>query len=136
MIMEVRNFNLQWLSGVGAAFWGSFAPIQDMLLGVFIFIGIDFIVGCIASYKRAKRRKTRWFFESAKAWNTIYKLAFSLIAVFLSHYLDTKIFDFVDLKLPNMVAGFVCGTEFWSFLENAGDISEHPVFKEIGRAHV
>ena len=131
MIMEVRNFNLQWLSGVGAAFWGSFAPIQDMLLGVFIFIGIDFIVGCIASYKRAKIRKTRWFFESAKAWNTIYKLAFSLIAVFLSHYLDTKIFDFVDLKLPNMVAGFVCGTEFWSFLENAGDISEHPVFKAI-----
>ena len=129
MIMEVRNFNLQWLSGVGAAFWGSFAPIQDMLLGV--FIGIDFIVGCIASYKRAKRRKTRWFFESAKAWNTIYKLAFSLIAVSLSHYLDTKIFDFVDLKLPNMVAGFVCGTEFWSFLENAGDISEHPVFKAI-----
>lgn len=131
MIMEVRNFNLQWLSGVGAAFWGSFAPIQDMLLGVFIFIGIDFIVGCIASCKRAKRRKTRWFFESAKAWNTIYKLAFSLIAVSLSHYLDTKIFDFVDLKLPNMVAGFVCGTEFWSFLENAGDISEHPVFKAI-----
>lgn len=131
MIMEVRNFNLQWLSGVGAAFWGSFAPIQDMLLGVFIFIGIDFIVGCIASYKRAKRRKTRWFFESAKAWNTIYKLAFSLIAVSLSHYLDTKIFDFVDLKLPNMVAGFVCGTEFWSFLENAGDISEHLVFKAI-----
>lgn len=70
-------------------------------------------------------------FESAKAWNTIYKLAFSLIAVSLSHYLDTKIFDFVDLKLPNMVAGFVCGTEFWSFLENAGDISEHPVFKAI-----
>lgn len=131
MIMEVRNFNLQWLSGVGAAFWGSFATIQDMLLGVFIFIGIDFIVGCIASYKRAKRRKTRWFFESAKAWNTIYKLAFSLIAVSLSHYLDTKIFDFVDLKLSNMVAGFVCGTEFWSFLENAGDISEHPVFKAI-----
>ena len=131
MIMEVRNFNLQWLSGVGAAFWGSFAPIQDMLLGGFIFIGIDFIVGCIASYKRAKRRKTRWFFESAKAWNTIYKLAFSLIAVSLSHYLDTKIFDFVDLKLPNMVAGFVCGTEFWSFLENAGDISEHLVFKAI-----
>lgn len=131
MIMEVRNFNLQWLSGVGAAFWGSFAPIQDMLLGVFIFIGIDFIVGCIASYKRAKIRKTRWFFESAKAWNTIYKLAFSLIAVSLSHYLDTKIFDFVDLKLPNMVAGFVCGTEFWSFLENAGDISEHSVFKAI-----
>lgn len=133
MIMEVRNFNLQWFTGVGAALWGSFTPIQDMLLGVFIFIAVDFVVGVIASYKRSKRRKVRWYFESAKAWNTIYKLAFSLIAVSLSFYLDTKIFDFVDLKLPNMVAGFVCGTEFWSFLENAGDISDHPVFRAIRR---
>lgn len=131
MIMEVRNFNMQWLAGAGSTLLGAFAPIQDMLIGVFIFIAIDFVVGCIASYKRAKRRKVKWYFESAKAWNTIYKLAFSLIAVSLSYYLDTKIFDFVDLKLPNMVAGFVCGTEFWSFLENAGDISEHPVFLAI-----
>ena len=122
---------MQWLAGAGSTLLGAFAPIQDMLIGVFIFIAIDFVVGCIASYKRAKRRKVKWYFESAKAWNTIYKLAFSLIAVSLSYYLDTKIFDFVDLKLPNMVAGFVCGTEFWSFLENAGDISEHPVFLAI-----
>ena len=131
MVTEVRNFNLQWFMGIGTSFLGSFAPIQDMLMGVFIFIGVDFVVGCIASYKRSKRRKVRWFFESAKAWNTIYKLAFSLMAVSLSFYLDTKIFNFVDLKLPNMVAGFICGTEFWSFLENAGDISEHPVFRAI-----
>ena len=51
METEVRNFNLQWASGVATALWGSFAPIQDMLIGVFIFIGVDFIVGCIASYK-------------------------------------------------------------------------------------
>lgn len=131
MIYEVRNFSAQWCSGVCASIWGAFAPIQDMLIGVFIFIAIDFVVGCIASYKRSKRRKIKWYFESTKAWNTIYKLAFSLIAVSLSYYLDYKIFDFVDLKLPNIVAGFICGTEFWSFLENAGDISEHPVFKAI-----
>lgn len=131
MIMEVRNFNLQWLAGVGTSLIGVVSPIQDMLSGVFIFIAVDFVVGCVASYKRSKRRKVKWCFESAKAWNTIYKLAFSLMAVSLSFYLDTKIFDFVDLKLPNMVAGFVCGTEFWSFLENAGDISEHPVFLAI-----
>ena len=47
METEVRNFNLQWASGVATALWGSFAPIQDMLIGVFIFTGVDFIVGAL-----------------------------------------------------------------------------------------
>lgn len=27
------------------------------------------------------------------------------------------------------IAAFCCGVEFWSFLENAAVISEHPVFR-------
>ena len=26
---------------------------------------------------------------------------------------------------------FICGIEFWSFLENAGDLSEAAIFKKI-----
>lgn len=133
MINSVKNINFQWISGVGAAFFGSFAPIKDMLLAVFIFIAIDFVVGVLASYKRAIREHKEFAFQSKRVWDTIYKLSFSLIAVCLAFYMNDKIFYFVDLKLPNMVAGFICGTEFWSFLENAGDISQHPVFKGISK---
>ena len=33
------------------------------------------------------------------------------------------------LRLANFFTAFCCGVEFWSFLENAAEISEHPIFR-------
>ena len=33
------------------------------------------------------------------------------------------------LKFANYFTAFCCGVEFWSFLENAAVISDHPVFR-------
>ena len=34
-----------------------------------------------------------------------------------------------DLRLANYFTAFCCGVEFWSFLENAAVISNHPCFQ-------
>ena len=37
--------------------------------------------------------------------------------------------DYRSLHLTNAFCGFVCAVEFWSFLENAACISNHPLFR-------
>ena len=39
----------------------------------------------------------------------------------------------MQLNLANLFAGFVCGVELWSFLENAATISRSPLFDWLGR---
>ena len=116
------------IMGIGTALVSYIAPVQTMFICVFVFITIDFITGILASYKRAKSCNKRWYFESEKGWRTIYKLTFSLIAIFLVYMLQELIIPFWDLKLINIITGFICGVEFWSFLENAADISHHKAF--------
>ena len=41
--------------------------------------------------------------------------------------------DFLNLHLTKLFAGFVCGIELWSFLENAATISNAPIFEWLGR---
>lgn len=89
---------------------------------------VDFITGCIKSAVVSKRRGERFAFESIKAWRTIYKFVFILIGIVLAEILDTIIMD-DRLRLANYFTAFACGVEFWSFLENAAVISDHPVFR-------
>ena len=123
------------ISGGVAAMLGVIAPFQTMVLCVMVFIGIDFITGILASYNRYKEagKAKKWRFESIKAWRTIYKLVFSLVAVILTWVMQEYIIPFWDLKLVNIVTGFICGVEFWSFLENAADISHYKGFLWLKR---
>lgn len=45
--------------------------------------------------------------------------------------LDSLVLDFAHLNLAKVFTGFVCGVEFWSYLENAADISNHPMFSAL-----
>lgn len=123
------------ISGSVAALLGVIAPFQNMVLCVITFIAIDFITGILASYNRYKElgKANKWRFESIKAWRTIYKLVFALIAVVLTWIMQEHIIPFWDLKLVNIVTGFICGVEFWSFLENAADISHYKGFLWLKR---
>ncbi len=105
-----------------------FAPINPLIICVFLFISVDFLTGVWASKKVAKRDGKVWFFSSHRAWKTLYKLGFTIIAISMAWIVESYVIDFVDIKLAKLFAGFVCGVELWSFLENATMISDAPYF--------
>jgi hypothetical protein len=37
----------------------------------------------------------------------------------------------MDLHLTNLLTGFICGVEMWSFLENACRISDAPLLRHL-----
>ena len=41
--------------------------------------------------------------------------------------------DFMDLHAARLFTGFACGVEFWSFLENAAQLSDAPLFRWLKR---
>lgn len=120
----------KWLVGFFAGFIS--VIVNDLLplfITVTIFELIDFLTGCIKSYVLSKRKKERFAFESIKAWRTIYKYVFILIGIALAEMLDRTITVETRLRFANYFTAFCCGVEFWSFLENAAVISDHPIFR-------
>ena len=114
------------LAGIMAVFVRNLLPL---FVTVTIFEGVDFVTGVIKSYVVAKRTNQRFAFEAVKAWRTIYKYVFILVGVFLAELLDKTLATEIRLRLANYFTAFCCGVEFWSFLENAAVISDHPVFR-------
>lgn len=43
------------------------------------------------------------------------------------------VLDFLQLNLARIFAGFTCGVELWSFLENAAQLSDAPLFRWLRR---
>lgn len=106
--------------------------IMPLVVCVLVFEVIDFITGIWKSRILAGRRGEKFAFESVKAWRTIYKFVFIIAGIIMSELLDTVISE-RDLRLANFFTAFCCGVEFWSFLENAAVISDHPVFRWLRR---
>ena len=102
--------------------------LLPLIVCVIIFEAVDFITGVWKSAAIAKRKKKKFAFESVKAWRTIYKIVFIMLGIVLAEMLDIVASDY-DLRLANYFTAFCCGVEFWSFLENAAEISSHPVFR-------
>ena len=117
------------VSGLVSVFLHHLLPL---FVAVIVFEAVDFITGCIKSYVVSKRKGERFAFESVKAWRTIYKLVFILVGIVLAQMLEATLVD-VELRLANWFTGFCCGVEFWSFLENAAVISDHPIFRWLRR---
>jgi phage-related holin len=117
------------LSGAATAIAALFAPITTLISCSILFIGIDFISGVAASYSIARREDREWYFESGEAWRTIIKLTLAVILICLAWLIDSCILDFMHLNLAKIFTGFVCGIELWSFLENAAQLSDAPVFQ-------
>lgn len=103
--------------------------LLPLFITVTVFEFIDFVTGVVKSAVVAKRSKQKFAFESIKAWRTIYKYVFILIGIVLAEMLDNTIASETRLRFANYFTAFCCGVEFWSFLENAAVISDHPVFR-------
>ena len=87
------------------------------------FVAVDFLTGVLADRRKVRRTGAEWRFESHKAWRTITKLSFVMAGIMLAWMLDSLLLPLVELRLANIFAGFVCGVEFWSYLENAATIT-------------
>ncbi len=128
--MEHTLYPEKVLAGILAGFASMLVEnLLPLFVMVFIFEAMDFITGVIKSAVLARRKKEKFAFESIKAWRTIYKVVFILIGIFLAELLDNALVVEGRLRFANYFTAFCCAIEFWSFLENAAVISDHPVFK-------
>lgn len=123
----------RYCSGACAALAALLCPIAPLIICATTFILIDFVTGIIASHTVARREGRQWWFESRKAWRTILKLGFVVVAIVMTWVIDRELLSFMHLNLANIFTGFVCGIELWSFLENAATISRAPLFEWLGR---
>lgn len=123
----------RYFSGALAALIALAAPVAPLVGCVVGFIAFDFMTGVIASRTEAQREGRGWWFESREAWHTVQKLALTIIALYMAYALDAVMLDFLNLHLTKLFAGFVCGVEMWSFLENACRISDAPLFRYLRR---
>ena len=121
------------VSGAAAALAGWFAPIVPLVACVFGFIAVDFLTGVAASRAVARREGRPWWFESAEAWRTVQKLALVATGIVMAWAVDRHVLDFMDLHAARLFTGFTCGVELWSFLENASQLSDAPLFRWLRR---
>jgi phage-related holin len=119
----------KFLWGVMTGLAALLAPVQGLILCAAAFVAVDFATGVAASRRRARRGGEAWRFSSRRAWDTVLKLVFAMAGIVLAWMLDSVVITFVELHLAKLFTGFVCGVEFWSYLENASDISGQPIFR-------
>lgn len=123
----------RFVSGAAAGIAALFAPVGPLILTTLLFIGVDFLTGVAADRKAARREGRAWYFESCKARRTVVKMSLTVTAIAMAWLLDNCVLDFMHLNIARLVAGFTCGVEMWSFLENAAQLSDAPLFRRMRR---
>ncbi len=124
------NILLRWFFvGLGALFSMLKPTVPFALICIFAAF-----LDCISAWRLARRIKRLHpeipedlihdKFESDKLWNMFPKLALLYGVIILCHFIDQYIYPFLDLYLPNAIAGAFCFRELWSILEN--ESSENP----------
>lgn len=115
----------RFVSGVAAGIAALFAPIGPLAATTVVFIGVDFLSGVAADRAAALREGRAWYF--------VLKLALALTAISMAWLIDSCVLDFMRLNLARLLTGFTCGVELWSFLENAAQLSDAPLFRWLRR---
>lgn len=123
----------RFVSGAAAGVAALFAPVGPLAACALLFIGIDFLTGVAASRAVARREGRAWFFESCEAWRTVLKMGLTLTAIAMAWLIDSCVLDFMQLNIARLFTGFTCGVELWSFLENAAQLSDAPLFRWLRR---
>ena len=127
------ELTVKYLVGAAVSIGAFFAPIGGLVVCAVSFVAVDFATGVWASRNRARRDNLNWAFSSRRAWDTLTKSVFVMAGIALAWMLDSVVVTFVEMHLARIFTGFVCGVEFCSYLENAADISGHPVFRALRR---
>lgn len=119
----------KWIVASAASLLSLLAPIKALILCAVLFVAIDFVTGVWASFVTSRRNGENLAFESDRAWDTVTKMVFIMLGIVMAYLIDAYILDHLQLRLANLFTGFACGVEFFSYLENAAIISNHPIFK-------
>lgn len=119
----------RYISAAVAAVAALFAPIAPLVVCTLVFVAIDFCSGVAADRRQTLAAGKRWYFESRRAWHTILKATLAVTALAMAWLIDSCILDFLHLRLAHLFAGFTCSVELWSFLENAAQLSDAPLFR-------
>lgn len=125
----------QYLSAGACSFLSLLVPVKSLVLIAFIFIGVDFITGVLASRARAKKAGKHWSFQSLKAWHTVTKTVFTATGICMVYQLDTVFEPLASLHLVNIFTGFCVELSSGAISENAAEISDHRAFKWV-RKHL
>ncbi len=123
----------RFVSGGISAFAALFAPIAPLIGCTLLFIFVDFLSGIAADRREALQQGRAWYFESRLARRTVTKAALCIIALGMAWLLDSCVLHFLELRIAHLFAGFACGIELWSFLENAAQLSDAPLFRWLRR---
>lgn len=121
---------IRWIFvGVGAVF-SMLEPTVPFALICLFAAFLDCVSACRLA-RRIKRLhpeipedKIHDKFESERLWPMFPKLALLYGCIVLCHFIDVYIYPFLDLYLPNAIAGAFCFRELLSILEN--ESSENP----------
>ena len=124
---------LRYFSGALSAAASFFAPISGTVVCAVVLVGTDFVTGVAADRIRTRRSGGRWRFESRRAWRSVKKAGFLVTAIAMAWMIDACILEFMGLHTARLMAGFACGVELWSVLENASEISGSPIFLQLRR---
>ncbi len=123
----------RFISGAAAGIAALFAPIGPTVLTTLLFIAVDFLTGVAADRATARREGRAWYFESRKARRTVVKGSLAVVAIAMAWLLDCCVLNFMHPNTAGLLAGFTCGVELWSFLENAAQLSDAPLFRYLRR---
>lgn len=112
----VNDGPVKFLTCVGTALSSAlstfFLPIWVTILAVCIIITVDMVLGIAVSIRNGEKPQSR------KAWSTIKKFIWSIVAISCAHLVDTYIFVSFNAHLVEAFAGMIGGVELWSIMEN------------------
>lgn len=123
----------RYANGFAGSVAALLAPAAPLMWCVTAFMAVDFVTGVAASRAEARRDGRRWYFESREAWRTVQKAALVIVALAMACIVDSLPAGLFPPDFARLFAGFVCGVEMWSFLENACRMSDAPLFRCVRR---
>lgn len=121
------------VSGAAAGIAALFAPIGPLVACAVVFIGIDFLSGVAASRSAAAAKAAHGTSRAAKHGARSSSWPLPLRRSPMAWLIDSCILNFMELNVARLFTGFTCGVELWSFLENASQLSDAPLFRWLRR---
>lgn len=122
---------LKIASGVVAGCAGLFAPAVPLMMAALMFMVVDFVTGVLADRRIAQSNEQEWHFESRRAWCSVRKISLVMVGIVMASALDGILAGVIGVDIAKIYTGFVCGVEFWSYLENASVLSDKKLFRSL-----
>lgn len=99
------------------------APIGWWLAGCAFFVLADFITGCWASRKRGE------MWTSARFRDSLSKCTAYMFMIICARILESILPSYIEgAEISRLFAGFICGTEMYSVIENMYKATGNRVF--------